>query len=101
MRWTLSLAILVPVSMVAALVIYWATSNSNHSAVDVRYAIPLPAVCLAVAIASARRLPKMALCAIVLNLSAMAFIYSVDRFNILVQYEEWVDRGMPDSPFAK
>ncbi len=40
----------------------------------------------------------MAIFAVALNTLTAAFFYSAERVNVLVHYEQWVDRGMPESP---
>lgn len=101
MKWILFLAIAAPASIVATIILYIVVSNSNHSAIDIRYAIPMAAAFLVVSVAGVRKSPRMAIFAIAVNLFAMAFVYSADTFNVLVHYEEWIDRGMPDSPLIE
>lgn len=35
--------------------------------------------------------------ALIMNILAILFVYSVDYFNIMLDYNEWIRRGMPDS----
>jgi hypothetical protein len=101
MKWILSIAIAGPSAIVAAIILYIATSDSNHTALDIRYAIPVAIVFLMVALLGIRKSPGMAFIAITLNLFALAFVYAADQCNVMVQYEEWIDRGMPDSLLIK
>ena len=39
---------------------------------------------------------RLAICRILVLASFFALLYVCDRFNVLVQYEEWIARGMPD-----
>lgn len=75
---------------------------SNHWGADIRWAYILGVVGLIYGIfllAKAER-KGSAILAIAASLVFSGVIYSTDKFNVLVQYERWVQRGMPPSPFA-
>lgn len=76
------------------------TSSGNHIGVNVLWALPLALVAtLAGGLwwAAGRRLAG----AVLLGLGLMTGVGVVllDRLNILVEYETWLERGMPERPF--
>ncbi len=46
-----------------------------------------------------RHLEPMALALVFVGTVSMLGLYLTDHFNILVGYEEWLRRGMPERPF--
>ena len=45
------------------------------------------------------RTRKIALLILFLCISSLIIIYALDKFNLLVEYHEWIQRGMPEKPW--
>jgi len=75
---------------------------NNHWGADVRWASLLGLIGVAYGLFLLARAGQKthAFAAIGASLVFVGLICSADRFNVLVQYERWVHRGMPPSPFA-
>ncbi|WP_309888631.1 hypothetical protein [Archangium sp.] len=90
-----------------ALVLFWglvalrvATDSGNHIAVSVLWVIPLALVAmLAGALWWGARLRRAGMALLVLGLLTVVGVVLLDRLNVLVEYEAWLDRGMPERPF--
>ena len=91
------------------LVLFWgfvalrvATSSSadNHIGVSVLSAIPLALVAMfAGAHWRAAQLRRAGMALLVLGLLTVVGVVLLDQFDILVEYESWLERGMPERPF--
>jgi hypothetical protein len=46
-----------------------------------------------------RRLTKINGLLLLLAIVGALSLAAADRFNVLVEYEEWLKRGLPDRPF--
>ena len=90
-----------------SLVLFWglvtlrlATYPENHIGVSVLWALPLALVAMLAGglwlAAHRRRAGAMLL---VLGLLTSAGVVLLDRLDILVEYEAWLERGMPERPF--
>jgi uncharacterized membrane protein len=75
---------------------------SNHWGADVRWTYILGVVGVAYGFFLLVKAEHKthSVVAIAASLVFVGLIYSADKFNVLVQYERWVQRGMPPSPFA-
>ena len=75
---------------------------NNHWGADVRWAYLLGVIGVAYGLFLLVKAQQTthAIVAIAASLVFVGLIYSADKFNVLVQYERWVQRGMPPSPFA-
>lgn len=75
---------------------------NNHWGADVRWAYLLGVIGAAHGLFLLVKAEDKthAVIAIAASLVFVGLIYSADKFNVLVQYERWVERGMPLSPFA-
>ncbi len=90
-----------------ALLLLWAgvayriaTDPGNHVSVSPLGALPLALVAvLAGANWWAAHLRRAGLALLVLGLGSGVGLVLLDRLDILVGYEDWLERGMPDRPF--
>ena len=88
--------------VVSAVVFRILTDPCNHIGLDPRwlwglYALPiLFGLCLCL---RERRISSLAAALIAAGALGLIFGIAVDQFNILVEYETWIDRGMPARPF--
>ncbi|KFA94615.1 hypothetical protein Q664_01530 [Archangium violaceum Cb vi76] len=82
--------------MAARLAMY----SENHTGVSVLWALPLALVAMLAGglwLAAHRRRAGTVL--LVLGLLTAGGAVLLDRLDILVEYEEWLERGMPERPF--
>lgn len=103
MRRTLSSALGV---LLVALLLFWAaigyrlaTTPTNHWGVDVRAAAPGAVLLVALGIARLRyeQASRPSSAGVVLfGLLSLFGLFELDQHNILVEYERWIERGMPD-----
>lgn len=73
--------------------------DSNHVGYDIRWVWGLCALAVAWAAWGARRRPRMTRAVVCLTLLALVLagvVFVFDRYNVLVEYETWVARGMPE-----
>jgi hypothetical protein len=90
-----------------ALVFFWglvalriATYSENHIGVSVLWIIPLALVAmLAGALWRAAQLRRAGMALLVLGLLTVVGVVLLDQLDILVEYESWLERGMPERPF--
>ena len=70
--------------------------HCNHTGAEVLMVLyPLSAAAIASIVALIIK-GKAAWLALALNILAVIFFISIDRYNIMVQYDRWLERGMPD-----
>ena len=89
------------------LVLFWGlvalrlvASSSNHIGVSVLWALPLgPVAMLAGALWWSTRLRRAGMVLLAWGLLTVLGIVLLDRLDILVEYEAWLRRGMPERPF--
>jgi hypothetical protein len=89
------------------LVLFWglvafrvATDSGNHIGVSVLWAIPLALVAmLAGVLLRAARLRHAGMALLVLGLLTVVGVVLLDQLDVLVEYEVWLERGMPERPF--
>jgi hypothetical protein len=89
------------------LVLFWglvafrvAVDSGNHTSVNVLWAIPLALVAmLAGALWRAAQLRRAGMALLVLGLLTVVGVVLLDRLDVLVEYEAWLERGMPERPF--
>src|SRR5690349_15575027 len=106
MRW-FSWRGLLGLSSGLSLILFWSLVAvrlvmypENHTGVSVLWAIPLALVAMLAGglwLAAHRRRAGTVLLALGLLTTVGAVL--LDRFDILVEYEEWLERGMPERPF--
>jgi hypothetical protein len=90
-----------------ALALFWvlvalriATYRDNHIGVSLLWVIPLALVAmLAGGLWRAAHRRRAGAFLLVLGLLTVVGVVLLDRLDILVEYETWLDRGMPDRPF--
>jgi hypothetical protein len=90
-----------------ALVLFWglvalriATSSENHLGVSVLWILPLALMAMvAGALWRAAQLRRAGLALLVLGLLTVVGAVLLDRLDVLVEYESWLERGMPERPF--
>ena len=90
-----------------ALLLFWGlvalrlvASSANHIGVSVLWALPLGGVAmLAGVLWRPTRLRRAGTALLVVGLLTVVGIVLLDRLNILVEYEAWLERGMPERPF--
>lgn len=90
-----------------ALILFWGlvvlrivSHPENHIGVSVLWVLPLALVAMLAGglwLSTQRRRAGVALLA--LGLLTVAGAVLLDRLNILVEYESWLKRGMPERPF--
>lgn len=72
----------------------------NHIGVSLLLVVPLAVVAM---LAGGLWLPtqrrRAGVMLLVLGLLTVVSVVLIDRLNILVEYETWLERGMPDRPF--
>jgi hypothetical protein len=89
------------------LVLFWglvalriATDSGNHIGVNLLWILPLALVAmLAGALWRAGQFRRTGMALLVLGLLTVVGVVLLDRLNVLVEYEAWLDRGMPERPF--
>ena len=91
------LAALTSAAVLAALLLYMRGSDSNHSGFEpwLLSFVFAPAAIIGTVALKLSRSRWGALLALLLGLGGMAFLFYIDHFNILLQYERWTERGMP------
>lgn len=77
-------------------------SNCNHTGIHFLIILgPLAATLLcSMTLLAFYRKSRLAIVAVVINIAAITFFLALDYFNIMVQYDTWLERGMPE-PFAQ
>lgn len=96
--WTCCVVECITIGALVAIVLL--RGPSNHVGYDPRWLgiAALPAI-LAICVAVARRIAGTAV--LVCTLTTVIFIVVlllVDQLNVIVQYDEWIRRGIPPSP---
>ncbi len=89
------------------LVLFWglvvfrvASDPGNHISVNVLWILPLALVAiLAGALLRAAQLRRAGMALLVLGLLTVVGVVLLDQLDILVEYESWLERGMPERPF--
>jgi len=88
-----------PILCVVGTLYYIGENSTNHSALDfVLLIVPL-SILAVIALFKVRKEPKF-LIALMANLSAIGFYLYIDHYNIMLGYDEWLYRGMPE-PYEK
>jgi hypothetical protein len=90
-----------------ALILFWglvvlriASYPDNHIGVNLLWVLPLAlVVMLAGGLWLPTQLRRMGWALLVLGLFTVLGVVLLDRLNILVEYEAWLERGMPERPF--
>jgi hypothetical protein len=101
LRFTLWALSTLSSAAIAAIAVYTAGNDSNHTGAEPLHALFLfaPAALLGAATLPARRrfvgLTLPAVCALAIGLFGVAFILWLDGSNRLVNYGRWIERGMP------
>jgi uncharacterized membrane protein len=77
-----------------------AAHSGNHISVSVLWVIPLALMAtLSGVLWRAARLRRAGGALLVLGLLTVLGAVLLDRLDILVEYESWLERGMPERPF--
>lgn len=77
-----------------------AAHPENHIGVSVLWVIPLALVAmLAGALWRAAQFRRAGMALLMLGLLTVIGVVLLDRLDILVEYEAWLERGMPERPF--
>lgn len=88
--------------LVIALIVFLIVKKypTNHMGIDIRWAYLLSIVSslLTVCLIWLKKYFKYACLNLTTTAIYVVIIFSVDRLNILVEYENWISRGMPASP---
>jgi hypothetical protein len=90
-----------------ALILFWGlvalrigAYPENHISVSVLWVIPLALVAmLAGALWRAASFRRAGMALLMLGLLTVIGVVLLDRLDILVEYEAWLERGMPERPF--
>lgn len=74
------------------------TVPENHSSLDIRTfnALSYGLLGLAIVVALMRRVFYVPAAAAVLALASLGGVHYLDRNNLMLQYETWISRGMPE-----
>ena len=73
-------------------------NSSNHTGVKFLDIVWLLLACSAIAVYKyITRKDSILLISLAVNIFAIVFFFAIDKFNIMVQYDEWIRRGMPGS----
>ena len=76
--------------------------ESNNIGVDPWLCLPLfiiAAFCGLVATVAQLPLRGISVACIIVGIVGVGLLFSLDHFNILIEYERWINKGMPDKPF--
>lgn len=90
--------IVFPLLCIGLMVLYIILQKGcNHCGVELMLTlVPLSIAALVAIMAVASQEKKRAArIALTLNILAIIFFISIDRFNVMVQYDRWLERGMP------
>ncbi|WP_395852398.1 hypothetical protein [Cystobacter fuscus] len=90
-----------------ALILFWSlvvlrivSHPENHIGVSVLWILPLPLMAvLAGGLWLSTQLRRAGWALLVLGLLSSMGVVLLDQLDILVEYESWLERGMPDRPF--
>jgi apolipoprotein N-acyltransferase len=76
--------------------LFFSSSNHTIDAIEsLNFLIPWAIIsCCLFIIQKKDRLFFIALC---ISLLAVVFFYGIDKFNVQVEYEKWLERGMPSA----
>ncbi|MBK8508815.1 MAG: hypothetical protein V9G63_00780 [Candidatus Competibacter sp.] len=86
-------------------ILFWAfivwrlkTVSENHISLDINLfnAVSYSLIGLALLVALTRRRFYVPLAAAVLALASLMGVHYLDRNNLMLQYETWISRGMPE-----
>ena len=91
------LATLFSAAVLAGIGFYLHGHDSNHTGHEpwLLLGVFVPTLALGIAALRSRRSRWVALLACLLGSGGIAFLLYLDRFNILLQYDRWLERGMP------
>ena len=91
------LASLLSAAVLAGIVSYLHGHDSNHTGHEPWLLLGIFIPTLAFGIAAFRRRCSRwaAALACLLGVAGIAVLFYLDRFNVLVQYDRWLERGMP------
>ncbi|HCK80895.1 MAG TPA: hypothetical protein DIC59_05445 [Candidatus Competibacteraceae bacterium] len=91
--------------VLASHLLFWAfigwrlmTVPENHSSLDIKTfnALSYGLLGLAIVVALTRRAFYVPAAAAVLALASLGGVHYLDRNNLMLQYETWISRGMPE-----
>ena len=92
-----SLAAAASLAVLVVLLLYIRGNDSNHTAFEPwllsTFFVPTIGVSILAFVCGSSR--WSALVAFCLGFGGMAFLFYLDHFNVMVQYERWIERGMP------
>ena len=91
------LAALFSAAVLAGAWFYLHDHDSNHTGHEpwLLLAVFVPTLALGIAAFRSRRSRWAALLACLLSSGGIVFLLYLDRFNVLLQYDRWLERGMP------
>lgn len=95
--------IIFPLVCVFLMLLYIIINDTNHTGIEfLLMYVPLGLTLIASAFIFGRddHTNKLALAACACNIIALTFFCAVDKFDIMVQYNRWLERGMP-APFTR
>ena len=100
--WALVLSVFAGFLMTGALVIYTVENDSGHTGIDPYrlLVVFVPVAIIGLIHLAAVRSPGhhrwLAVSAFTIGLLGVVFLVYLDRSNTLLQYEVWIERGMPE-----
>lgn len=95
---TLAILVLLWIAIAVRVLLY----EANHIAWGLDVLIPVFTLVTLTGVVRAVmnwRLDVLALIIILLGLISIGGVFVLDHFNVLVQYDTWLARGMPERPF--
>ncbi len=77
-------------------------NKTNHTGMDPWLAIPIFIASLLIGLMAFRadgKSRKLPILLLLLGVVGIAALFAVDHFNIMLEYNKWLKRGMPEKPF--
>lgn len=96
LRISIAVLIIFPLLCMGCVLFYLSGNSSNHTGVEfLLVLIPLATAFLVTAGLLIKHRGKSIWAALALNVIAVLFFIAIDHLNIMVQYDRWLERGMP------
>ena len=94
--------IIFPLACVFLILLYIILNGTNHTGLEFLSVLAPRSLTLVASafILAPNRHNKLALAACACNIIAVVFFFAVAKFDIMVQYDRWLERGMP-APFER
>ncbi len=76
--------------------IYILNKSELHIGVDIKNITPLFIFFVVFAIFLIKKMKKIAIILLILSTLSIGFIYLINSSKIIIPYEEWIKKGMPE-----